>query len=73
MAQGYIKLEIDQDDLNKVKQQIREIYDIANDASLLIEKTALRKAQRIGLWTGIILLALASCQIGYHLGSWLAN
>lgn len=38
MAQGYIRLEIDPDDYEKVRSQLYELYNITSRAGLIVEK-----------------------------------
>lgn len=72
MPQSYIKLEIDPEDYEKVKQQFRDIYDIADKAALRVQiasqqsvhLTALRRGLALSLLFNVILLAVLLVSIG---------
>lgn len=72
MPQSYIKLEIDPADYEKVKQQFRDIYDIADKAALRVQVaaqqsvqlTALRRGLAVSIFINVILLAVALVVIG---------
>ncbi len=70
--QTYIKLEIDPADYEKVKQQFRDIYDIADKAALRVQVaaqqgvqlTALRRGLAVSIFINVILLAVVAFTIG---------
>ena len=69
MAQGYIKLEIDPEQYEKVKQQLTELYELADKASYKIEIAAQQGVH----WTAYLVLGLGVFVIGAIFGFWLAG
>lgn len=70
MAQGYIKLEIDPEQYEKVKQQITELYELADKkASYRIEIAAQQGVH----WTAYLVLCLGVFTLGAIFGFWLAG
>lgn len=69
MAQGYIKLEIDPEQYEKVKQQLTELYEITDRASF---KIAIAAQQGVH-WTAYAVLGLGVFVLGTIFGFWLAG
>jgi hypothetical protein len=71
MAQQ-IKLEIDQESFDEVKSKLVELYEIAEKASLAIEKaaqqgvhlTALRRGLALSIFINVVLLAVVLLIVG---------
>lgn len=69
MTQGYIKLEIDPEQYEKVKQQLTELYELADKVSYKIEIAAQQSVH----WTAYAVLGLGVFALGMIFGYWLAG
>ena len=69
MAQAYIKLEIDQEQYEKLKTQLAELNELADRASCKIEIAAQQSAR----WTAYAVLGLGAFTLGVIFGFWLAG
>ena len=69
MTQGYIKLEIDPEQYEKVKQQLTELYEISNRASFRIAIAAQQSVH----WMAYASLGLGVFALGTIFGFWLAG
>lgn len=69
MAKGYINLEIDPEQYEKVKAQLTELYELADRASRKIEIATQDNIH----WGIYLVLGLAIFTLGSIFGFWLAG